>query len=166
MIILPRHFAPLFPPGIYTFRSFLKRVSTRRFGIFQVGPSNVRKMPGCLAVRRIDEPRIRLNVWRENPRLISTRQKIWQWRNLPSPTEFHDSFSSLNPPANRNVACRPLSAHRNPCALFPSIRWTRSIIILIIKLLHQSRWKLNLFLYINFLFWDFISYSWRKFLEQ
>lgn len=55
MIILPRHFAPLFPPGIYTFRSFLKRVSTRRFGIFQVGPSNVRKMPGCLAVRRIDE---------------------------------------------------------------------------------------------------------------
>lgn len=118
MIILPRHFAPLFLPGIYTFRSFLKRVSTRRFGIFQVGPSNVRKMPGLPRRSSIRRARIRLHVWRENPRLISTRQKIWQWRKLPSPTEFHDSFSSLNSPANRNVACRPLSAQRKPRILF------------------------------------------------
>lgn len=62
MIILPQHFAPLFLPGIYTFRSFLKRVSTRRFGIFQVGPSNVRKMPGLPRRSSIRRARIRLHV--------------------------------------------------------------------------------------------------------
>lgn len=161
MIILPRHFAPFFSAwNLYMFDRSLSGFPRVALEFFKWHPPPSARGNGGLPRRWIDEPRIRLHVWRENPRLISTRQKIWQWRKLLPPTEFHDSFSSLNSPANRN-RCLPFICTRRPRTLFPasfnSLNSFDCISIKIITLI--SWWKLNLCGFFSFFFFFEILYA-------